>query len=142
MTNYPVSFFGLSSSSPGVAESWPTQASDFKLECSVPKEFDGAGLSLSPEDFYLLSLQNCFLATFKVYAHYSKLNFENIEVKSELVVDMNEAKKPCMRKILMHITLHKASDSKKAELLVKKALENGFILQSVKTEILPNVQYL
>jgi hypothetical protein len=55
---------------------------------------------------------------------------------------MDESKKPCMKKILMHIDLHKVSDLKKAELLVKKALDNGFILQSVKTEIIPSIQYL
>lgn len=141
MTSYPVSFFGSSHSTPGIDASWATKASDFELECSVPKEFDGGGKALSPEDFYLLALQNCFLATFKVYAHYSKLNFEKLEVKCELVVDLNESKKPSMKKINMHIELHKASDLKKADLLIKKTLDNGFILQSVKTEIVPEVQY-
>jgi organic hydroperoxide reductase OsmC/OhrA len=89
MTKYPVSFFGHSNSTPGIETSWHTQASEFKLECAVPKEFDGGGLNLSPEDFYLLALQNCFLATFKVYGHFSKLNFEKVEVKCELLIWMN-----------------------------------------------------
>ena len=142
MTSYPISFFGSSSSAPGIAESWSTQASEFEIKCAVPKEFDGGGQGISPEDLYLLALQNCFLATFKVYAHYSKLSFKNVEVKCELVVDLDESKKPCMKKILMHINLISASDLKKAQLLVKKALDNGFILQSVKTKIIPEINYL
>jgi organic hydroperoxide reductase OsmC/OhrA len=141
MTNYPVSFFGSSSAAPGIAESWSIEASKFELKCAIPKEFDGGGLELSPEDLYLLALQNCFLATFKVYSHYSKLSFEKVEVKCELVVDLDESKKPWMKKILMHIDLTAASDMKKAQILMQKALDNGFILQSVKTQIIPEINY-
>ncbi len=142
MATYPVSFFGDSSTTPGIDVSWSTQASNFEVACAVPKEFEGGGQGLSPEDFYLLALQNCFVATFKVFSHYSKLSFEELKVKCELVVDLDDSKKPCMKKILMKIELHKASDLKKAALLVKKALDNGFILQSVKTEIITEIQYL
>jgi organic hydroperoxide reductase OsmC/OhrA len=142
MLSYPISFFGSSKATPGMETNWKTDASGNEISCAVPKEFDGSGIGMSPEDLYLLALQNCFLATFKVYAHYSKLTFKSVEVKSELVVDLDEAKKPCMRKILMRIDLTEASDLKKAQLLVKKALDNGFILQSVKTEIIPEIHYL
>jgi hypothetical protein len=40
-----------------------------------------------------------------------------------------------MSKINFDITLTQASDEKRARLLIKKTLESGFILRSVKTEI-------
>jgi len=142
MTKYPVSFFGHAQATSGIENNWSTQASDYELKCAVPKEFDGGGQGLSPEDLYLLALQNCFIGTFKVYAHYSKLQFDKIEMKSELVVDLDDSKKPIMRKIILHIDIFNASDLKKSQLLAKKALDNGFILQSVKTEIISEIQYL
>jgi organic hydroperoxide reductase OsmC/OhrA len=142
MTSYPLSFFGDSLATSGIEYNWTTKASSFEMKCAVPKEFDGGGEGLSPEDMYLLALQNCFIATFKVYAHYSKLNFDQINVKTELIVDLDENKKPCMKKIILHIGINKATDLKKAQLLVRKALDNGFILQSVKTEVVAEIEYL
>jgi organic hydroperoxide reductase OsmC/OhrA len=135
MISYPLSFHGSASASAGLSTNWETQATNERLICAVPKEFEGEGNGASPEDLYLLALQNCFVASFKVYAHYSKLQFDTIEVKSELVVDLNEQKKPCMKTITFKISISGASDQKRAELLVKKTLDNGFILNSVKTTI-------
>ena len=120
---------------------WETSSSSFKSFCAVPKEFEGSGTSTSPEDFYLMALQNCFMATFKVYAQYSKLSFEKLDVKTELIVDLNESKKPCMKEIQFKIDVFGASDLKKAQLLVNKTLENGFILQSVKTTITSTINF-
>jgi organic hydroperoxide reductase OsmC/OhrA len=142
MISYPLSFFGTGSGTPGMETNWETSSSGYEVTCAVPKEFEGGGLGMSPEDLYLLALQNCFLATFKVFAHYSKLDFKNVEVKSELIVDLNTEKKPIMKKVILRIDLTGATDLKKAQLLVKKALDNGFILQSVKTEIQAETNYL
>lgn len=141
MINYPVSFQGSGNATPGIQNEWKVSSSDFDLTCSVPKEFEGSGKTFSPEDFFLLSLQNCFVATFKVYAEYSKLNFDFLDVSSELIVDKNEAQKPVMKKLKLQIDLTNVSDKKKSDLLIRKTLENGFILQSVKTEIETVVNY-
>lgn len=135
MINYPISFFAESDAPQGMKTSWDVKSSDYEAVCSVPKEFEGDGGSFSPEDFFLLSLQNCFVATFKVYAEYSKLSFENLKVHGELIVDKDENQKPMMKTLHLKIELHNVSDVKKATLLTKKTIENGFILQSVKTEI-------
>jgi organic hydroperoxide reductase OsmC/OhrA len=142
MVNYPVSFFGVSDATSGIKTSWDVKSSDFQSKCSVPTEFEGSGEAFSPEDFFLLSLQNCFVATFKVYAEYSRLQFDQLTVSCELIVDKNENQKPVMKALKIKIELQNPSDKKKADLLIKKTLENGFILQSVKTEIIPEVLYL
>lgn len=141
MISYPTSFYGTGEATSGIDKEWNVKSSEFSTKCSVPREFEGSGTAFSPEDFFLLSLQNCFIATFKVFAHYSKLNFDSLKVKAELIVDKDEKQKPVMKKLLMKIEFTNVSDQKKADILVKKTLENGFILQSVKTEITAELEY-
>lgn len=141
MITYPISFHGSSEATAGIQSEWKVNSSSFSATCCVPKEFEGSGSAFSPEDFFLLSLQNCFVATFKVYAEYSRLSFENLNISGELIVDKNEIQKPVMKALKLRIEISNPSDKKKADLLVKKTLENGFILQSVKTEILTEIFY-
>jgi organic hydroperoxide reductase OsmC/OhrA len=142
MIVYPISFFGSGVATPGIQNHWGVKASNFDLTCSVPKEFEGSGEAPSPEDFYLLSLQNCFIATFKVYAAYSKLNYDRLTVISELIVDKDDSQRPVMKAVKLKIEISNSSNQKKAELLVQKTLENGFILQSVKTQLITEISYV
>lgn len=139
MITYPLSFFSSASALSGIKNNWEIEASGNKAMCSVPVEFEGPGGAFSPEDFFLLAAQNCFIATFKVYAEYSKLSFESLEVKSELIVDKNEENKPVMKTVKFFINVAGVSDEKKANLLIKKTFENGFILQSVKSQLVHEV---
>jgi len=139
MITYPISFFGKTEATAGIKKSWLSQASGFEIGCAVPKEFEGAGGNFSPEDFFLMALQNCFVATFIVYSEYSKLTFDQIKVKAELVVDKDEHQKIMMKKLHLKIELQNVSDLKRAQLLINKTIENGFILQSVKTEIISEI---
>lgn len=137
MIRYPVLFLGESNAVSGIRAPWQTMASGHELSCSVPTEFDGDGTHPSPEDYFLLAIQNCFVATFKVFAEYSKLTYSGLDVSSELVVDRSESGKVTMTELRLHIRLSGVSDEKKARLLVDKTLNTGFIIQSVKTEIIP-----
>lgn len=139
MVNFPVAFVGQSQATSGIKTAWMTSASESEAACCIPPEFEGAGGNFSPEDFFLMALQNCFVATFKVYAEYSKLSFTNLQVKGELIVDKNEAGKPIMKDLNLVIDIDEVQDEKKALLLIKKTLLNGFILQSVKTNIIPHI---
>ena len=142
MIQYPIQFFGQSDAGPGIQKSWSTESSGFSANCSVPKEFEGDGTFQSPEDFFLLAVQNCFIATFKVYAHYSKLAFNQLTVESELEVNKTESGTTVMKSVSFKITLSGVSDEKKARLLVDKTLAQGFIIQSVKSEIKSQVTIL
>ncbi len=142
MIQYPVQFSGKSVAASGIKTSWDTVASGHELNCSVPSEFEGDGTNPSPEDYFLLALQNCFVATFKVFAEYSKLTFTDLSVQSELEVDRNSEGKITMKSMVLNILISGVSDEKKARLLVDKTLKTGFIIQSVKTEIIPHVTIL
>ena len=89
---------------------------------------------MSPEDLFNHALTNCFLATFKVYAENSKLDFESISAKTRLVVEPGIDRKPIRKSIHFHITIVNPSSPEKALIFAKKASEGGFILYSVKTE--------
>lgn len=135
MIQYPLTFQGETISTSGISNAWKSKASNYELDIDIPVEFEGQGKAISPEDLYLLAIQNCFVATFKVYAQYSRLEFDQVAVTSELVVDKNEQNKPVMKKVKLNITLTNPNNENKAKVLVNKVIDNGFILQSVKSEI-------
>ncbi|MDH4468244.1 MAG: OsmC family protein [Bacteriovoracaceae bacterium] len=142
MITYPISFFSESKMTPGIMLPWNTEASGIKTTCAVPKEFEGSSDGFSPEDFFALALQNCFMATFKVFAEHSKLEFKSVDVRAELVVDLDDTtKRPVMKQLKLSIDLSGASDETKAGRIIKKTLENGFILQSIKTQIIHEIKF-
>ena len=82
------------------------------------------------------------MATFKVFAEHSKLEFESLEVRAELIVDTDDTtKRPMMKQLKLSINLAGASDVTKANRIIKKTLENGFILQSIKTQIVHEIKF-
>ena len=136
MINYPIVFKGGAEGPSGKNTPWDVYSSSFETTCAVPPEFEGSGGTFSPEDFFLLALENCFIATFKVFAEYSKFEYERIEITSTLTVDKKDSAQVLMKEIHLNITLSGVKDARKADLLTKKVIAGGFILQSVKTDIL------
>ena len=135
MIQYPIIFKGGAEGPSGKNTSWDVFSSSFESTCAVPPEFEGSGGTFSPEDFFLLALENCFVATFKVYAEYSKFDFDRIEISSTLTVDKDASGQVTMKDIHFSISLIGVKDARKAQLLAKKVIETGFILKSVKTDI-------
>ena len=134
MIQYPLIFESETKASPGIQGTWVTQSQGHSSTCSVPREFSGSGGGLSPEDLFNHALTNCFVATFKVYAENSKLEFDSISAHSRLVVEAGEERRVVMKKIDIHVKILNPSNSEKALQLAKKASDGGFILNSVKTE--------
>jgi organic hydroperoxide reductase OsmC/OhrA len=134
MISYPLHFESSTESEGGMNSLWKTRSDQFESTCAIPKEFQGPGGGLSPEDLYNQALTNCFVATFKVYAENSKLTFDKLIVDSKLVVDLDDRKKPVMKEFHLVARIQNPSNHEKAMMLAKKASEAGFILNSVKTE--------
>lgn len=135
MIQYPLSFFCQSQSQSGISSSWKTNSSNVESLCAIPPEFEGVGGGLSPEDLYAQALTNCFVGTFKVYAEKSGLSFENLQVNTELKVDLDEKKKPVMKSALLKIQISGGEKPERLKSLAERAIKAGFILNSVKTEI-------
>jgi organic hydroperoxide reductase OsmC/OhrA len=135
MIAYPIKFISKAFSSTGISKTWKVTSLNQEAICCVPPEFGGPGGGFSPEDFFAQALMNCFLATFKVYAEGSKIEYSDIEVTSELTVDKNESGQPVMSHIMLHILIQNGERPDRIEQLVLKTLRSGFILNSVKTKI-------
>lgn len=135
MITYPMSFRTQTNSKGTMAQIWPITASGFESQCAIPPEFEGPGGANSPEDLYALALTNCFVATFTVYAEKSKLTYANLATQGELIVDLDDNKKPIMKKFLLKARITGAEHPERLQRLAEKAFQSGFILNSVKTEL-------
>ena len=114
---------------------WTIKSGPTAASCSIPPEFGGLGGGFSPEDLFLQSLMNCFDGTFKVYAKGSRISFSNLMVKGLLTVDKNPDGKVIMKSALLEIKVKGVDRAERVETIVEKTLRDGFILNSVKTEI-------
>lgn len=135
MINYPIEFQTKALSASGINSNWNIQSEPFEMSCAIPVEFEGPGQALSPEDLFAQALTNCFVATFKVYAEKSRLEFANISCRGFLTVDLDENKKPWMKNFKLIATIQSPNNEDKAQLLAEKAFKSGFILNSVKTHL-------
>lgn len=135
MIAYPLTFNTYASARGGAGQRWHSRAGESEVLCAVPKEFDGPGGGLSPEDLFGQALLNCFLATFQVMAEKSKLALEGVSASGTLTVDRDEQKRPVMKAFHFVVRLEGATDAERAKSLVEKAVRSGFILNSVRTEI-------
>lgn len=135
MISYPIEFQSEAQALPGINSNWTLKSQKFNLSCAIPCEFDGPGNALSPEDLFAQALTNCFVATFKVYAEKSHLEFETLTCRGFLIVDLDENKRPCMKTFKLMAEIKNPSSAEKAKLLCEKAFKSGFILNSVKTDL-------
>lgn len=135
MIKYPISFFTDAKAQSGIQSLWTTASQDLENSCAIPPEFEGPGGALSPEDLFAQALTNCFIATLKVYAEKSKIHFSQVKVKTELIVDLNETKKPVMQKCILHVSILGSENPERTKTIAQKAFSSGFIINSVKTEM-------
>lgn len=142
MISYPIVFTAKAQSNSGIHTPWQIESQGLEIGCSIPVEFEGPGKALSPEDLFAQALTNCFLATFKVFAEKSKLDFDQVVATSELTVDFDGDKKPVMKKFLLKATVSGASNPERARTIANRAFSTGFILNSVKTELALELQIL
>jgi organic hydroperoxide reductase OsmC/OhrA len=130
---FPMLFKSETEATADAGQTWQTTSGPHSSCVAIPPEFSGPGGGLSPEDLFNHALTNCFVATFKVYAKNSRLTFDSVHAHGDLVVDLDENRKPVMKSFKLRAQISGASDRDKALLLANKAAKSGFILNSVKT---------
>lgn len=133
--NYPMKFNVKSSSLPGIKEKWDSSFHEGHIQMAIPPCFEGDGGGFSPEDIYAMSLLNCFMATFKVFAEKSKLSFDKIEGEANLEVDLGEKNIPWMSHVKIGINLYGPDNKERAERILEKTAKNSMIINSVKSKI-------
>ncbi|MBU6153152.1 MAG: OsmC family protein [Bdellovibrionales bacterium] len=136
MIHYPLSFKVSSSATQGIQASWSTRADAMPepVLMAIPPEFEGPGGGFSPEDIYAFALMNCFIATFKVIAEKSKLEYKTLHTEATLTVDRNESGVPWMKALHLKVELGGAQDQDRTKRLLEKTSQSCMILNSVKTE--------
>ena len=83
MMQFPMHFYAKGESPSGMQTLWPMTVDHLPpISCAIPQEFRGPGGGYSPEDLLGLAALSCLIATFKVFAQMSSLQFENISALS------------------------------------------------------------
>lgn len=135
MIHYPLQFSLKGEASAGITTSWSTSREGLpSLTSAIPPEFGGSGSGFSPEDFLLFAALNCFIATFKVFAEKSGLQFTSLSGEGTLWIDRVGKAAPGITRIDLSFILHKPSDQKKAEQLLEEAKKNCMVTNVLSVE--------
>lgn len=110
---------------------------DDRIEVATPPQFEGGVEGIwSPEHLFVSSVSSCFMTTFVAIAQYSKLDFEDLEVKAAGKIEKVDGKF-----MVTEITLEPElfiADEKyqdKAKRIMEKAEAACLITRSIKTNI-------
>lgn len=128
--------FEVRASSPsGVGTTWTSQTNHLPpITISVPPEFMGPGGGFSPEDLFGMSVLNCIIATFKVYAEKANATFSEIKGKAVLTVDKQpDSPSIGMTHIDISLDVVGASDQENIRKLLDKAIKECAVSNSIKS---------
>lgn len=110
---------------------------DDRIEVATPPQFEGGVEGIwSPEHLFVSSVSSCFMTTFVAIAQYSKLEFEDLDVKAVGKIDKVDGKFMVTDITLepeLIITNEKYQD--KALRILEKAEGACLITRSIKTKI-------
>lgn len=111
------------------ADSWTTNSrGDF--EVGVTPEFGGDFDGPAPENYYAVTLTNCFLATLKVIANNSDQEFQKITGDGRLKLRPDDGE-TTVDAFELEVEFHVDSPSRKTESILDMTRDHCFILNSV-----------
>lgn len=135
--NTPMQFPAEARSEFGIEKDWAGRASvgapDLKF--GVPKEFGGPGTGLSPEDLFVSALVNCYIATFKVIAQNSKIQFARIEGSGVLTLDKDSGGETWFTSALLKFNVSGAANVERTQRLMERVSKQCMVINSVKTAV-------
>ncbi len=135
MIKYPLFFEVSTNSESGVNTLFEASALDFPpITCAIPTEFKGPGGGYSPEELFSIAVLSCLIATFKVFAERSKLQFGNIGATGKLTVDRNAQGMPELKKLEVKFTLSGVQDQEKAKTLLAESEKYCLVSNAIKSE--------
>lgn len=108
------------------------------ITVATPPQFPGGIEGIwSPEHLFISSVSSCFMTTFLAIAEYSKLAFENLEVKAVGKLDKVDGKLVVSEITLApELMIAEGANADKAKRIMEKAEAACLISRSVKTEII------
>ena len=137
MIQYPLVFNYHSQATPGIQTPWETSNHEGTISpCAIPPEFGGPGQGHSPEDFLGLAIINCFVATFKVFAEKSKVDFKSLTARGRLTVDRDDTGNPWMSQMQIQVQVTAGSaDPERLKRILAKTSDSCLVVRSVKTQV-------
>ena len=106
------------------------------ITTSAPVQFGGPQGNWTPEDFFCASISSCFILTFKNYTKGKKLDWRNIKVDVDAILDVQD-RKLSFTKVIIKVNLEICCESNVDPYL--KALEKSekmcLITNSINSEI-------
>jgi len=119
----------------GASSQWIAQSLDLPpIPSAIPPEFMGPGGGYSPEDLFAISLLNCLIATFKVYAEKSKITFQEIKGKVDLTVDRLAGESGfAMTQADVFFDITGASDVERTRKILDSAIKDCAVSNSIKS---------
>lgn len=111
---------------------------DQEIEVATPPQFPGGVEGKwSPEHLFVSSVSSCFMTTFVAIAEYSKLAFEDLEVKATGRLDKVDGKFMVTEITLQpELMIAEEKFTDKAQRIMQKAEEACLITRSIKTNII------
>lgn len=141
MIQYPMQFFVSAQCESGLLGTWKAKSAENRESINaIPPEFGGPGGGYSPEDYFALAILNCYMATFKVFAQNSKIEFDQLETKGTLTIDKDENGFPWMKHFALSVKITGAKDKERMQRLAEKTLKGCLVHNSVKTQIVADIE--
>lgn len=135
MLKFPMQFQVEGSSRAGVQTSWEIASHHLPpISCAIPPEFRGPGGAYSPEDLLGLAAISCLIATFKVFASLSSLNFEEIRAAATIVVDRPQGKPAAITELNITLNVLGASNKEMALKLLEESKKNCLVTSALNCE--------
>lgn len=110
---------------------------DDEIEIATPPEFPGGVEGVwSPEHLFISAASSCFMTTFLAIAEFSKLEFDDLEIKATGTLGKRDGKFEMTEIILKpKLVITNERFLKKAYRILEKAEAACLITRSMKTEV-------
>jgi organic hydroperoxide reductase OsmC/OhrA len=106
------------------------------IRTAPPAQFDGPGDAWSPEELFLAAVASCFLFTLRAVARLAKLEFVQLDLKADGVVDRPERTSRFTEIVLRAIlTVPDVADHAKAAAVLEKTKSACLVSASISTPI-------
>jgi len=119
------------------SDGWKT-SSRGEYDVGITPEFDGEFEGPAPENFYVIALTNCYIATFKKMASNSGLSFDNITADGTLRLRPSDGT-TVVDSFELNVELTVSEKTNKTGIILERTSEYCFILKSVSFDI--NISY-
>ena len=135
MLKFPINFEVQSSSASGIRTVWSSTTGSLEaITCAIPPEFTGPGGGYSPEDFFALSVLNCVIATYKVYAERSQVEYKEIRGKASLTIDKHPSENTLsLTHVEVTLDITGARNVDKAKNILDQAIKDCAVSNSIKS---------